>query len=497
MKESNIISILSAFEKLPTNIFESYLNYFSIKIKKSELNDLRELYNDLKSMTNNIELFDKYFIGYSIPQIGKEFDLLRFDSESIVNVELKSESEIEKIESQLKRNKYYLSFLQKDTYLFSYVSSSKKLYKLDENNSLIETNIRQLIEKLASQNVVQLESIDKHFNPSNYLVSPFNSTQEFIKEKYFLTIHQEDIKKKVLKEISTSNFSILSIKGKAGTGKTLLTYDIAKEVYKSKEVIIIHCGLLNDGHRILRDTYAWNIVPARNLMSQDYSKYDLVIIDEAQRIRKYQLKYLIEQIKSNSKNCIFSYDAVQTLNSEETKAATSHLIEENITIVPFELTTKIRTNKEVARFIKCLFNSNEIIHSLNYSNIELKYFESYEVAKIYLNQLKLENWKIINYTPDSRRNLPYENNNLENESDNAHTVIGQEFDNVIAVIDEFFYYEDGKLLTHNYHSKPYYHPSKMLFQIVSRTRIKLGVIIINNPQILERCLQVLSKSTGA
>ena len=133
---------------------------------------------------------------------------------------------------------------------------------------------------------------------------------------------------------------------------------------------------------------------------------------------------------------------------------------------------------------------------MDYSKIELKYFDNYSIAKKYLTQLASENWKIINYTPDSSRNLPYENNNLEIETDNAHTVVGQEFDNVTAVIDQFFYYKDGKLSTRNYKEKPYYHPTKMLFQIVSRTRIRLGIIVINNPLILDRCLRILSKSTS-
>lgn len=496
MRETNIISILSAFSTLSKDVFQSYLDYFSIRIKDDELNDLIVLYNELKSLTKNVELFDKYFIGYTIPQIGKEFDLLRFDEETIVNIELKRESDTEKIKNQLLRNKYYLSFLRKETHLFSYQSSSKKLYGLDESNSLIELNIRQLIEKIASQDVKRLENIDDFFNPSNYLVSPFNSTQEFIKGKYFLTQHQEKIKKRVLEELSKPNHSIISIKGKAGTGKTLLTYDIAKEVYKSKEIIIIHCGILNDGHRTLRDDYAWNIIAARNIGQQDFSKYHLIIVDESQRTRRGQLDFLIKQIKANSTNCIFSYDSVQTLRGQEIRANLSQEIEKNVTLQPFELTTKIRTNKEVARFIKCLFNLDEPIHKMDYSKIELKYFDNYSIAKKYLTQLDSENWKIINYTPDSSRNLPYENNNLEIETDNAHTVVGQEFDNVTAVIDQFFYYKDGKLSTRNYKEKPYYHPTKMLFQIVSRTRIRLGIIVINNPLILDRCLKILSKSTS-
>lgn len=496
MKEANIISILNAFKSLPKPIFESYLAYFSIKIRYSELNDLMILFNHLKSMTQNIDLFDKYFIGYSIPQIGKEFDLLRFDSDTIVNIELKSSSEATKIKNQLIRNKYYLSFLNKETFLFTYVSSSKKLYKLEDDNSITEVNIRKLIEKLSSQSSLQLKNINDFFNPSNYLVSPFNSTTKFIKGKYFLTIHQEKIKKGVLSAINTSGTSILSIKGKAGTGKTLLTYDIVKELYNSKNVLIIHCGILNDGHYTLRDKFAWNILSAKSVLGLDYTEYDLIIVDEAQRIRKYQLKHFIEKIKANSKNCIFSYDAVQTLNNKEINANTSSTIEQNLTLPPFELTTKIRTNKEVARFIKCLFNTNEIIHRLNYSNIEIRYFGNHDNAIPYLKQLKSENWKIINYTPDNHRNLLYEKNNLGTESDNAHTVVGQEFDNVIAVIDDYFYYKNGELSTKIYSDKPFYLPKKMLFQIVSRTRLKLGIIIINNPIILTRCLKIFEKNTS-
>lgn len=497
MKEANITSILSAFKTLSKDLFKSYLDYFSIQIKDDELNDLNILYEELKSLTKNMELFDKYFIGYTIPQIGKEFDFLRLDKESIVNIELKRESSTEKIENQLVRNKYYLSFLRKETHLFSYQSSTKQLYGLDESNNLIKLNIRQLIEKIASQNVTRLENIDDFFNPSNYLVSPFNSTQEFFKERYFLTQHQEKIKKSVLAELSKPNYSILSIKGKAGTGKTLLTYDIAKLVYKSKEIIIVHCGILNNGHRILTDDYAWNIISAKNIVSQDFSKYHLVIVDESQRMRRGQLNHLIGVIKAKSTNCIFSYDPVQTLRGQETRANLSQEIEKHTTLTPFELTSKIRTNKEVARFVKCLFSLNEPIHKMDYSKIEIKYFDDYYIAKLYLTQLATENWKNINYTPDSTRNLPYENNNLENENENAHTVVGQEFDNVTAVVDQYFYYDShGKLSTHNYKYKPYYHPTKMLFQIVSRTRIRLGIIIINNPVILDRCLKILSKSTS-
>ncbi len=497
MRNSNIISILNAYKNLPPGLFESYLNYHSIKIKNDELDDLEILKTHLVSITNNIEIFDKYFIGYSIPQIGKEFDLLRIDSDSVVNIELKSRSTPEDIKKQLRRNKYYLSFLKKEIHNFTYVSEKKELYGLDENGDVLKLNIRQLIAKLASQSVDENTDINSLFNPTNYLVSPFNSTLEFIKEKYFLTNHQEQIKKNALKQINAPGYSILAIKGKAGTGKTLLTYDIANHVYKSSEVLIIHCGILNQGHITLRDDFAWRIIPAKSLFYNDVSKYHLIIVDEAQRIYPNQLEHLVKEIKAHSKNCIFSYDRIQTLKGNEIRNNMSSEIEKHLITNPFELTTKIRTNKEVAFFIKCLLNKSEGIHQLNYSNIKIHYFEDYPTAKQYLISLKSQNWKIINYTPSTVNTLPYEQFKVVNESDNAHTVIGQEFDNVVAVIDKYFYYDNkDKLSTKGYKVKPYYHPSKMLFQILSRTKMKLSLVIIKNHEILKRCLDIMVKNTN-
>ena len=99
-----------------------------------------------------------------------------------------------------------------------------------------------------------------------------------------MTVQQEEIKNKILNELRIPSFSIVAIKGKAGTGKTLLTFDITKELTISNTIIVIHCGILNNGHLTLRDDYWWKIIPARDLNNIDYSKYNLVVVDEAQRI---------------------------------------------------------------------------------------------------------------------------------------------------------------------------------------------------------------------
>lgn len=493
MKETNLISILNAYRELNSDLFNSYLKYHSIEIKNSELDDLQVLVNHLLTLKVKIDLFDKFYIGFKIPQIGKEFDLLRIDNETIVNIELKKSSTPEKIKKQLQRNKYYLEFLHKYIYGFTYVSEEQKLYGLDNDNDVVEYNIKQLVAVLISQKVKPINDINSHFNPSNYLVSPFNSTEEFIRGKYFLTNHQEEIKKQIISKLSKPNYEILAIKGKAGTGKTLLTYDIAKEVFQHHEILIVHCGYLNPGHIILRDNYIWNIVPAKQLMHQDFSKYYLVIIDEAQRIYKNQLTHVIAEMKRLSKKCIFSYDGQQTLRRGEITSNIEGLIESGVTARPFELKTKIRTNKEVASFIYGLFDNSRAVEKNSFSNVKVNYFDNYNNAKLFLKQLISEDWKVINYTPSTIDTLPYEQHRIIEEEDNAHTVIGQEYDNVVAVIDEYFYYKGNKLSTRRYRNRPYYHPTKMLFQIVSRTRIGLNIVIVKNHEILKRCIDILNQ----
>jgi len=166
-------------------------------------------------------------------------------------------------------------------------------------------------------------------------------------------------------------------------------------------------------------------------------------------------------------------------------------IKENASPKYFKLTEKIRTNKEIASFIKNLVNLSKVNDNIRYSNIDIQYFSNNRDAVEYMNILKEKDWKIINYTPSKYTYFPYDEYYFSG-NDNTHKVIGQEFDNIVAVIDKHFYYKEDKTLsTKGYSSTPLYHPSKMLFQILTRTRNKLTIIIINNEEILKVCMDIL------
>lgn len=493
MKATNLISILNASEDLSNELFDRYLKGFGIDdIKKDELEDISSLVESIKGHRIRLNIFDGYYIGFTINQISKEFDLLRFGIDDIINIELKRNNTGDKMKKQLIMNKYYLSFLDKQIYNFTYVSEDNELFYLNGSNELEQVDFDYLISLLKSQDLDQIDNIQSLFNPSNYLISPFNSTNEFIEGKYFLTDHQLEIKKNILKLIS-SGPNFITIEGGAGTGKTLLSYDLAKEyLSKSKAVLVVHCGDLNNGHKILNTEYGWDIIKAKGLLNTELDKYDIILVDEVQRMHKPQLQHLIKRVKELEINCIFSYDKLQCLSSKEIRRDNPTYIKDNTSATNFRLTDKIRTNKEIASFIKGLVNLSRINKNINYSNIDIKYFSDVEEARRYMVILDNQGWEVINYTPSIYTPAPYDELHISLYS-NAHKVIGQEYDNVVATIDQYFYYNENKILsTKGYESKPYYHPTKMLFQILTRARKKLTIIIVNNPKMLEKCLQILN-----
>lgn len=490
MKNINLLSLVQAYRALEAQSYAKFLQHYGIDIRSQEVEDLECLTSSLYDLTEEKSIFDGFYVSYKIPQIAKEFDLLRFGSECVINIELKSISTEDKIKKQLIRNRYYLSYIEKNIYNLSFETQTDKLYFLTDDERLETVEISFLEKLLRDQKSEISKDIDGLFNPSDYLVSPFNSTKRFIENKYFLTNQQEDIKNKVISSLNMSKTeNYISIIGGAGTGKTLLIYDIVKNLNDSKKkTLIFHCGYLNNGQKEL-NSLGWEIMPIKQFLNCNISNYDSIFIDEAQRIYPKQLNKIIKEIKQFGGNCIFSYDKAQTLSSSEERRNIDALINGIETITTYKLSDKIRTNKEIATFIKLLFNNTRKLKLLSKGNIELSYFSDIKDAKSYLSSLDSDHWEVLRFTP-SQYNVEHHEQYSDSSKKTSHEVIGQEFEGVVVTIDKYFTYDvNGELV---YGGGAYYHPAKMLFQNITRARKKLNIVIIDNQELLDRCISILN-----
>lgn len=496
MKSINLSSYADAFKTLEQGQFKRYLDYFGIQLKAHEGDDIFTFVNEVLNNGLYSNQLSDFFVGYSIPQISKEFDLLRFGHDYTLNIELKNISSEERITTQLVQNRYYLKTLGTLVRPYTFVVQTKDVFTLDENNNLLKTTLEELVAAIDGQQCKSIDNIDALFKPSVYLVSPLNSTEKFITGSYFLNGSQLATKNDIINIFAENTLPFIAIEGKPGTGKTLLAYDIAKHFIEQRwNICLFHCGLLCEGHHILRDEHSWNISPIKDIESTllRLIKYDLIIVDETQRIYSEQLEAIIKYVTEKKVKCIFSYDPEQVFSASESSRNTVGKIEQ-LTHKKYKLSEKIRTNKEIASFITNLLNKNKSNPNMEYKNIHLQYFNSAESVRLYLQQLKEDGWEVINYTSSNFYRLTYDRYQVGRR--NAHHVIGQEFDKVATVINQHFYYDDaGMLCAKNEAGAPNYRLDKMLYQMLTRARQEITIIVYKNKPMLDACLKILEVSS--
>ena len=495
MKPKNLISVFQGEEALEASGLNVDRRFISLK--KHEIQNVGTFCQIMAYNGCRINDFDGFFVGYTIAQLGKEFDLLRFGKETIINIEIKSELKTDqkeaKILKQLKENHYYLRFLRKPARLFAYVDNDG-FYEYNAAENALEKVTPDVVALCLKNQVVDyLMDPDQEFIPSNYLISPFNSTEAFVAGEYFLTNAQQEIKNQWLSEIEKSPFAFFCISANAGTGKTLLLYDIAKTLITGgKKAKVIHCGTLNDGHKKLNLAYKWNIssISAIPYKATDVflDEYDVVLVDEAQRISTKQLAALTGKCVCKQIPVFFSYDIKQYLKVGETRDVAEYLSENypDVACYTKKLTNKIRTNKAMASFITNMMEIGKSPDNRFYDCVTVDYIGNMNKLKEYVSFLSTTGWTPITYTTSQYDAEPYDH--IRNICEkNAHAVIGQEFSKVVVIMDENFSYgDDGRLKV----TTSYYSARGMLYQIATRVVDELKIIVFNNPALYLKLMEI-------
>lgn len=490
--------IVSLFDmiKLSDNeeLSENYIRYIcgldaDRQYKHQEIVGIRCLLSIL-SVAN--EKCNGFLYGYLVPQLNKEFDLIKITQDTCLNIELKSgEVSEEKLKRQLLQNIHYLKLLNKSILrVFLFVSSTQTLYTLDGKNNLTIALFDDLADVINNLGINEEIDLDKVFLPSNILVSPLNSTDRFLKEDYLLTEHQENIKKAVLAHVATNTQGrFAGITGGPGTGKTLLIYDIARELAKSKKVLMVHSGILCNGHYLLSASlHNVKIISAKELRLREIKDVDVVIVDEAHRLYTASLEKVERWVKRAKTICLFSYDEGQTLSSSEKRRHIAESIDILCGSAIYKLKNKIRTNKELALFITCLRDLTKYREEYSFPNVIIAYEPDPRKALERAKSFEKEGYTYISFTAS------FYNNRLDYQKSkhNTHTVIGQEFEGVCMILDYNWYYRNGQL-TGREHPNPDYLFEKLLYQGLTRVRSKLALVICSET-VLANILSLLKYS---
>lgn len=483
----NRVNLYHLYTASKVNIreYRAYEKILSNRNKISSLGDrekdsLYYLVEELLNANTLINVLNDFYYSYTIPHIGKEFDLLKIDSEKVLNIELKSENVgLDKIKAQLIRNYNYLKYLSKKLYLFTFVSDSKKFYKLNYEEELVESNINEVISVLTTFTDDIYPDIDKLFKASDYLVSPNANPMKFINEQYFLTSQQEYIKRKILEVINEKN--LIKITGEAGTGKTLLLFDIAKHLSETEEVLVINCNKPNKAHKIISHAFNnINIISLEDVLSNNdiISKYNYILLDEAQRMNKV----LWDIINNNlEKKYIFSLDPKQVLTKEEIKANYSNLIDK-LNPTKYKLSNRIRINNSIKEFSYRLFDLNRNNSKIDLSFVKIHYASTDEELQTYIKLYK-------NYcTYIKIPNTEYKTELITTVDINE--VVGKDYENVLMILDKNYFYTDGKLSSHNCKKNDYLY-LKILYQGLSRTRENVVLIIYKNKNLFKELVNSL------
>lgn len=489
------VNLYTLTRKIDNEIYAMYEMALSdraeaIRIRMEEIDQIVGIVNNFIFHGATSECYDNWFYSFSIPHIGKEFDMLKIGNNKIaVNIELKSqEVPAEKIEYQLLQNRYYLSHIADNIYSFSLVAGADgncKLYVLD--GELKETTFQDMLNKICEvQNPIS-DKLEDYFKPRDYLVSPLNTPGKFIQGTYFLSVQQNEIKGKIINGLSADN-RIWGIQGAAGTGKSLLLYDVAKTASSEFRVCVIHSGIICEGHKTLnRCLHNVSVIEAKAISEELISQYDIICVDEAQRLYKSSVDMILSAYETGTiRGAIFAYDFAQVLSRTEFARNNPKRLKEVAGFREEKLSDRIRTNKELYSFIRNLLRlGDKARQHIEYKNVDILYANDVHEADRLVDIYKGKGYIPITFTPSH-----YVSSSIDHYSGyiNSHEVIGQEFDYVLVVIDNNFRYDANGDLTAREHPNPEYLFPRLFYQNISRAREKLCIVVLNNQELFKKLL---------
>ena len=459
-----------------------------------EVESLRSLTDEIASVLrgraeegeNWISHLDGFYFSFTIAHISKEFDLLKIsgDGEAVLNIELKSENiEESRILKQLSQNRYYLSHISRSIYSFTYVMETDTVYSLNDRGYMRVCRMEDLADVLcrpAFSEYVE-KDLDQYFRASDYLISPAAEPDRFLSGSYFLTNQQAEFKRRILEVFSETGTDtecpVIAVKGTAGTGKTLLLFDLAMTLSKKKRVLLITGGTLQKGHKVLDERLKNVFIRTADSFTEG-EKWDYLFLDEANRIPEEVFKQIMEYVQKMRIHGIMAYDP-HVLTDAYGKLAEAEKRIIHYSTLLLEFTGNIRINRPIFSFLQNLFHTKEKARSVDYSCIDVLYAGNREEAEAILSYYREKGYRKIT--------LPGEDTRIC-EGIGEEEIVGNEFDCIMLVMDSRFYYDSDKRL--RCRGEAAEEAPGLLYEAISRTRERLCILVLEDEKLFDRILSV-------
>lgn len=442
-----------------------------LNVKGWEVEGLRRLsnhlYNEMPEFSNM-----RFFYSFMIPRIGKEFDLLRISKDYVINIELKSGNVLkEAIKKQLLQNRDYLNSLGRSVRSYTYVSGEDKLYRLTKGDNLVEAEWSKLCSHLKDMEDCYEEDLEELFNESKFLISPLTDSDRFLNGEYFLTYQQRDIRNHILQNIQKNNVRIQSFAGLPGTGKTLLLYDIAMKLSLKLRVCVLHFGFFPEelshlNARLKRiDFYS-----CRNMdCLPDMEGYSYILVDEGHQMGNEILDEILAYSEETGIPVVFAYDQEEAISLDENDAVLYGRLKAIPELVEYQLTNRIRMNKELSTFIHSLMCPAKYHHRREYPSVSVAFANDEKERDIILADFIKEGYVYI---------------------EDATDTTCKEFDQVVMVVDDSFYYDEtGALRSKETGERRF--GVRNLFHGLNRAKNQIGIVVLGSEAMLQEILEIL------
>ena len=492
MKPINIYTLTRISDAKSLERLERQMSFRSrtMKIKEWETEGLKAFCNRLMDVLESAYCLDFYY-SFTMPKLGKEFDLLRVNDSTVVNVELKSGNVTdEAIKKQLIQNRYYLATLKKNAYFYTYISGDDRLIRLSNSGNLVEADWRELAELLVNQTDCYTDDIEDLFKEDTYLISPLSDPARFLRGEYFLTFQQRDIKKAILKNLDKEGMLVQGFTGLPGTGKTLLLYDIALEMSKYDKVCVLHFGShaaeLEELNERLKRVDFYYCEAGRSIAV--VGDYVAIFVDEGHRIDKTALEEIRKMSIRMKAPIIFSYDCEDALEPYERSGYGAWLREAVPGFVWFTLTNKIRLNSELSTFIHCVMRASGN-HRRDYPSVYVGYASDEEEAGNLIRALNREGYV---YIYDETVN-PLNAEQAAFDAIEAGESTCKEFERVVMLMDDSFIYGDDGYLRSKVSKGADDFRVKNIFHGLSRAKERVALVVLGNKQVFDALLWILQK----